>query len=197
MHVSAALGTAYVLWGAFFAGWILTGVFSSKTTVRSEGQSLYTWLNVLSFACLFVVPGAKWSPWSSRLWVLPDWAEWGLVGITVLGFAFCIWARLHLGALWSASVTRKEGHRIVDTGPYGLVRHPIYTGILLSAFATAILAGAAVNIAGAVLKVVAFFIKARLEERFLMGELGTGAYAGYQLRTPMLVPFWPRSLKRE
>ncbi len=39
---------------------------------------------------------------------------------------------MHLGRLWSGNITRKTGRRVIDTGPYALVRHPIYTGLLLA-----------------------------------------------------------------
>lgn len=54
------------------------------------------------------------------------------IAVMIAGFAFCWWARIHLGRLWSMRVTKKEGHHVVDTGPYGVVRHPIYTGILVA-----------------------------------------------------------------
>ncbi len=112
--------------------------------------------------------------------------------VAFAGFAFCWWARLHLGRLWSASVTIKPDHRIVDTGPYGLVRHPIYTGLIL-ALAASVAAerdaagdrrrrrhGDRVRREGA------------LEEAFLREELGRAAYDAYAARVPMLVPFAPR-----
>ena len=108
--------------------------------------------------------------------------------IAALGFAICWWARLHLGRLWSASVTRKADHRIVDSGPYALVRHPIYTGVILAAAATAALKGSAGALLGLALMVLAFWIKARLEERFLGAELGEAAYDDYRRRTGMLFP---------
>ena len=89
---------------------------------------------------------------------------------------------------WSGSVTAKADHRIVDTGPYALVRHPIYTGLLLSAFATAALYGTALAVLGALLILLGFWIKARLEERFLRAELGPEAYDAYASRVGMLVP---------
>ena len=52
-----------------------------------------------------------------------------LAGLTLAGTLFTWWARIHLGRFWSNAITRKEGHRVIDTGPYGLVRHPIYTGL--------------------------------------------------------------------
>jgi hypothetical protein len=59
--------------------------------------------------------------------------------LTAVGFGLAWWARLHLGKLWSAFVTRKDEHRVIETGPYGIVRHPIYTGIILAAVTIAIL----------------------------------------------------------
>src|SRR5438445_12979167 len=47
------------------------------------------------------------------------------------------WARIHLGRLWSSNVTRKKNHHVVDSGPYGIVRHPIYTGVIVASIATA------------------------------------------------------------
>lgn len=111
--------------------------------------------------------------------------------LTAAGFAFCWWARFHLGKLWSAFVTRKDEHRIINTGPYGIVRHPIYTGIILSSTAVAVLKGNPCAFVGAVLIIAGFWIKARLEERFLGEQVGAEAYAEYRRHVPMLIPFFP------
>lgn len=104
------------------------------------------------------------------------------------GFAFCWWARIHLGRMWSSSVTRKADHHIIDTGPYSLVRHPIYTGIILAAAATAALEARAIAFAGLALVTIGFWIKARLEERFLRNELGAEVYDANARRTGMPFP---------
>jgi protein-S-isoprenylcysteine O-methyltransferase Ste14 len=88
----------------------------------------------------------------------------------------------------SSSVTYKADHRIVDTGPYALVRHPIYTGIIVAAAATAALQARAIAFAGLVLLILGFWIKARLEERFLRDHLGAQAYDAYARRTGLLFP---------
>jgi protein-S-isoprenylcysteine O-methyltransferase Ste14 len=116
---------------------------------------------------------------------------WVLVAIAVAGFAFTWWARFHLGRLWSSSVSRKADHRIVDTGPYGIVRHPIYTGIIVASAATAAQRGTAPAWLGMALMTLGWYIKARLEERFLRDELGADAYDAYARRVPMLVPCVP------
>jgi protein-S-isoprenylcysteine O-methyltransferase Ste14 len=107
------------------------------------------------------------------------------------GIAFAWWARLHLGRLWSARITRKSDHRVVESGPYGVVRHPIYSGLLLSLLATAAAKGTLLGVGGFVLLLIGIFMKARLEERWLGAELGAEEYASYRRRVPMLVPFVP------
>jgi protein-S-isoprenylcysteine O-methyltransferase Ste14 len=123
------------------------------------------------------------------IWLLNEDARWFMALLTAAGLAFCWWARLHLGRLWSASVTRKEGHHIIDTGPYAFVRHPIYTGIILASFATAVERGTAIALAGAAIMTIGWYMKARIEERFLRQELGAAAYDSYAGRVAMLVPF--------
>ena len=86
-------------------------------------------------------------------------------------------------------MTRTVGHHVVDSGPYALVRHPIYTGIIIAYFATAIPTGPGAALAGAVAMTVGWYLKARLEERFLRAELGREAYDAYARRTAMLAPF--------
>jgi protein-S-isoprenylcysteine O-methyltransferase Ste14 len=108
---------------------------------------------------------------------------------TIAGFAFAWWARLTIGKLWSSSVTRKADHRIIESGPYGLVRHPIYTGLIVAAFATAFVPLTPLTLAGAALITVGFYLKGRLEEGFLRAELGPEAYDAYASRVPMLVPW--------
>ncbi len=71
------------------------------------------------------------------------------------------------------------------------MRHPIYTGLIAAALVTALETGSAISLAGVVFVVVGFWMKARLEERFLRAELGAEAYDAYARRTPMLVP-WTR-----
>jgi protein-S-isoprenylcysteine O-methyltransferase Ste14 len=173
-----------VAWGAWVISWLIAAVWSQRTAARAgfaEGPSRVVQISgvVLLFAP-HVTFGPEWMPSETLGWIM--------LALVVAGFAFCWWARLHLGSLWSGSVQRKEGHRIVDTGPYALVRHPIYTGLLLSALATAIVRGHLSGLIGFALFVIGIIMKARLEERFLSADLGA-EYAAYKARVPMLVPF--------
>lgn len=175
---------------AWFASWWIVAFWSDRTTKRLGATTELLYRVPTLVAVLLLFGAVKWS--GDPVWLRaprhPDIA-WTLVGLTIAGFAFTWWARIHLGRLWSATVTRKKDHRVVDTGPYRLVRHPIYTGILLAALASACMRGTLLAATGFVVLVVSFYIKARLEERFLRRELGHDAYDAYARRTPMLMPF--------
>jgi protein-S-isoprenylcysteine O-methyltransferase Ste14 len=180
----------YFLWIIWAASWWLAALWSSRTqsSAGARQQLPYRLLTIIGFILIFAVRSGQ-SPDPFRLWMLPKIVRWFMPASCLVGFAFAWWARLHLGKLWSAFVTRKANHHIIDTGPYAIVRHPIYTGIILAMFAVAVLKGTIYSIAGALVATFGFWIKARLEERFLRQQLGTEAYESYRRRVPMLIPF--------
>jgi protein-S-isoprenylcysteine O-methyltransferase Ste14 len=187
-------GMLWVLW-AF--SWLIAALWSRRTTARTPGRARLLDLAV-SVAGGVLLGYASRMRWLSMegvsapfLWRLPLSIDWALTSLVAVGLAFTWWARLTLGDLWSSNVVRKEAHTVVRRGPYRLVRHPIYTGMIFAAFALAAQTSLLAGLAGALLMAVGFSIKARLEERFLSAELGEGAYADYRRTTPMLVPFWP------
>jgi protein-S-isoprenylcysteine O-methyltransferase Ste14 len=158
--------------------------WSRRTQARPglAAELPYRILTIIGFVLIFSRAAGLWPPLAATV-------QWALVLLAGAGFAFCWWARLHLGALWSSSVTRKQDHRIVDTGPYALVRHPIYTGMIAAALAAAALSGTAASLAGFAAFTLGCWLKARLEERFLRAELGAADYDAYARRTGMLLPF--------
>lgn len=186
--VGLAIGIAWIAWAV---SWIAASLWASTAANRPSlrEEAVYRVLTIAGAALMFLQfrDMADWN----LLFATPRWLQWLLFAVEVAGFAFCWWARLHLGTLWSARVTRKDDHRIVDTGPYAIVRHPIYTGLIAALLATVIAFPGLLNMAGCAILILSFVLKARLEERFLKQELGAEAYEGYQRRVPMLVPFWP------
>ena len=135
------------------------------------------------------------TPWAaqvfeeSRIWEVGNNVTYGLIVVTLLGLLLTWLARIHLGRLWSSAITRKERHRVVDTGPYAFVRHPIYTGIITALVATAAIEATLAALVGATLICSGLWLKARAEERFLMVELDRDDYKSYCRRVPMLIPF--------
>jgi protein-S-isoprenylcysteine O-methyltransferase Ste14 len=186
-----------IAWSCFIISWIAAAFWADRTEKRPARREewLYRGLTVVG-AFLLYRGGVESSSATRRIWALGAGGDWAMFALVVAGFAFAWWARLHLGRLWSSSVTKKADHRIVDTGPYGLVRHPIYTGLLLSIAATAGQLGTGYAVAGVLFFLAAFWIKARLEERFLRDELGEGDYDAYRRRVPMLLPLGPRGWSR-
>jgi protein-S-isoprenylcysteine O-methyltransferase Ste14 len=183
-----------VTWGLWVASWLAAALWSDPAAERpAVGEEGLYRIVTLAGAFLLFAGFARFGHVRHRLWDLDQQTDWTLVAVAALGFAFTWWARLYLGRLWSSSVTKKADHHMVETGPYAIVRHPIYTGIIAAVFATAVLKGTLIGVAGAILMTLGFWIKARLEERFLREQLGADAYDSYRRRVPMLMPFGPKS----
>ncbi len=187
-----------MMWAVWYVTWIAAVVFSGKTKVqmRRDAMGVYRSIAGLGFLLLFAPVAGQgslfWAPWA-RGWFDPLWSarpvlKWLLFVLVGAGFAFCWWARAHLGRLWSGLVTLKEDHHIVDTGPYGLVRHPIYAGVMFAALMTAGLKATPASFLGFAMVTLGFGWVARVEEKFLRAELGEGAYGAYSARVPMLIP---------
>jgi protein-S-isoprenylcysteine O-methyltransferase Ste14 len=180
--------TEYV-WLVWLISWFAAAVWSDRTVTRPSlrCQLWYRATTICGALLMFGVFGIR--RYDIRFWELDGGVGWLLVAIAVGGVLFMWWARLHLGRLWSASVTRKADHHIIDTGPYAVVRHPIYTGLLFAIAATVSVRATAETLAGAAMLAAGIYIKARTEEAFLRDQLGAETYEAYARRVPMLVPF--------
>jgi protein-S-isoprenylcysteine O-methyltransferase Ste14 len=183
--------TIYALWCAWLVSWIVAMLWSNRTEKRDAigAELLFRVLFYVSVILLFVFPPRIHDYPHIQLWHFGDPMNWTLVTPTAAGLLFTWWARIHLGRLWSDYVVKKAGHHVVDTGPYRLVRHPIYSGLIFAALATAIEKGTSFAMLGLAILTLAFYIKARREEHFLRAELGEDAYDDYARKTAMLVPF--------
>jgi protein-S-isoprenylcysteine O-methyltransferase Ste14 len=183
----------YWLWGVWYASWLISLFWAGKPSARPRAYShfLYQFATMAGLVLLFGPPAFGIAPY--RLWTAGDALGWWLFGLTAFAFLFCWWARLTMGRLWSGFISRLEDHRIVDTGPFAIVRHPIYTGIIFAAYLLAVELGTVPALAGATLFLLAFWMKARVEEEFLRAELGPEPYDAYRRRVPMLLPLGPKS----
>jgi protein-S-isoprenylcysteine O-methyltransferase Ste14 len=174
------------LWLGWLISWLLAALWTNRTERRPAiGAEIRYRIPMIIGALLMFFPEG-----TLRLWRI-DWCGmWLCVAGVAIGIGFAWWARIHLGRLWSANITRKTDHRVVDTGPYAAVRHPIYAGLLLSLLATAAAKGTLLGFGGFLLLLLGIWMKARLEEQWLVEELDEGAYADYRKRVPMLIPSW-------
>ena len=185
MTPGRAIVALWVLWAL---SWGMAALWSAKSEKRAPAREEIIYRVVTAVgAFLFAISVHRYEG-ALRLWHVGWMGAWVCVAFEAIGFAFCWWGRIHLGRMWSSAVTKKEGHHVVDTGPYALVRHPIYTGILLAILSTAVAKGTILGIVGGAVITAGLVIKARLEERWLRAELGA-AYETYRGRVPMLIPF--------
>jgi len=175
-------------WYVFCVYWAISWLRVKRTkTAESWAQRLGTILPmVLVFELLFS-RSMRVGPLGLRF--LPDeaWISWCGIALTTFGVAVAIWARHCIGQYWSARVTLKEGHRVIKAGPYALVRHPIYTGMLLAAMGTGLVIGEWRGVLGAAVMWLAHTHKARREEALLTKELGE-EYSSYRKSTGFLFP---------
>jgi len=177
------------LWTAWALYWWATASDVKETTRREPVVS-----RVLHLGPMVIAAGILWTPrfdvlgLDTRFMPWAPWQFWAGVAITLGGLAFAVWARRHIGRNWSATVTLKQDHELVTSGPYALVRHPIYTGLLFGFLGSAIALGQWRGLLAAAIVYVALLRKYKLEERWMCERFGI-AYDAYRARVKALVPF--------
>jgi protein-S-isoprenylcysteine O-methyltransferase Ste14 len=174
------------IWIAFNVYWGMAAK-NFKTAIKKSEANKSTWLHQLmmnlGLLLLFVpVPGLVRHFLPVRAMLTPI----GL-GVQLAFFGLAIWARIHLGTNWSSRVRVAEGHELVRSGPYRLVRHPIYTAMLGMCAGTTIVAGQYHALLGTLLVLAAYIRKTRLEENILRDEFGS-VYDDYRRHSWALVP---------
>jgi len=172
----------------FFLFWILEARKSKRTERREsfESRLSYTLLTAASFFLLFSQYGN--SGILARKWLTASpLVEIAGIATVVAGLGFAVWARLHLGRNWSAMVTVKESHQLIKSGPYRLVRHPIYFGMIVAMAGAAVVNRELRGVVSVVLLFLGFFIKSRIEDRFMEDTFGA-EYEAYRKATGALIP---------
>ena len=177
------------LWLLLVAYWAVAAVGAKRNTSgrrwrREIGLRLIVILLIVALMQsrslrLFLVETQRSASHSSIL-------GWTGVALCLFGFSLAINARRHLGRNWGLPMSRKEQPELVTTGPYALIRHPIYTGLILAMLGSAI----GVNVFWALLLVPvgAYFIYSARREESVMLQLFPEQYAAYMARTGMLAP---------
>jgi len=177
------------LWWGWGLYWMLAAMRNKMTRRREPLASRLAHMLPLALgAALLAWPQPRWSVLAWRLWPPSSAAYWMGVALIVAGLAFAIWARVHLGGNWSGTVTVKQDHELIRSGPYGYVRHPIYTGLITALIGTTVASGTVHAAIGLAIIVVAFVRKSRTEEDF-MRETFPGEYPRYSAEVPALIPF--------
>jgi protein-S-isoprenylcysteine O-methyltransferase Ste14 len=189
MNISATL------WAAWFAFWILSARRRVRSTEEAPakreplvGRLVYLTAMVIGFGLLFSRLPMPYR--ALRLWAPSRLSLVLGLAVQVTGLAFAIWARRELGTNWAARVTIGARQELVMLGPYRIVRHPIYSGLLFAILGTVILSGSISAAIGFLLILLSVLMKLRREEPALRQHFGE-AYANYARKVPGLVPGWP------
>jgi protein-S-isoprenylcysteine O-methyltransferase Ste14 len=125
-----------------------------------------------------------------RMQVTPESDMLGMIGdaLVLAGVGFAVWARLVLGHNWSGLVMMvRDGHQLVQTGPYAIVRHPIYTGLFFAILGTTLTLGTLASWIAVASGLAGILIRVDVEERLMATEFGD-AHAAYRARTRKLIP---------
>jgi len=179
------------MWLAWLACW---GIFSRRVKATARRESVASRLSyilpIMMAAILLATPALDVSVLSERFLPASGARLWGGIGaaITLGGLLFTVWARVRLGSNWSGTVTIKEDHELITSGPYRFVRHPIYTGLLLAFLGQAIAVGQWRGVLAVALAASAFWRKLRIEEQWMREHFGS-AYEAYSQRVAALIPF--------
>ncbi len=178
-----------VMWLCFLAYWWASSR-NVKETEREESapSRLARLVLILGAAALLWLPNVP-PPLLDKRFLPPGaWSFWIGAAITAGGLLFAVWARRHLGKNWSQAVTLKEGHELITSGPYALVRHPIYTGLLLGFVGCAVARGEWRGLLAVALVFGALWHKLKLEEKWMRAQFGQ-SYEAYSRRVTALVPY--------
>ena len=180
--ISYAWLTVGIIW--------LAAAFGTKRAARrysGGARIVQIVLLVLAFTLVFYrrIP---LGPLDTRF-VAPS-AAVSIIGVvlTFTGLLLALWARFFLGRNWSGEITVKKDHQLVRTGPYAMVRHPIYAGFLFALLGTALVFGQVRCFAGLVLAAIGWRLKSLVEEQYMTEQFGA-EYAGYKREVKALVPF--------
>jgi protein-S-isoprenylcysteine O-methyltransferase Ste14 len=103
------------------------------------------------------------------------WIMGAGVAVEAAGLYLAIWSRRHLGRNWSGEITIKVDHQLIRSGPYRMLRHPIYTGLLAMYAGMALVIGTWLALLGFAIASFAYWRKIRMEEVKL-----SAAFADYQ-----------------
>jgi len=176
------------MWLSYFAYWWAMSTNVKVTERRESVPSRLARLGAIGCAvALLWLPRVPLPLLNERFLPLGALCFWSGAAVTAGGLLFSVWARRVLGKNWSQAVTVKEGHELITSGPYALVRHPIYTGLLLAFIGSAVARGEWRGLLAVALVFGTLWHKLRLEEKWMRHQFGE-SYEAYSRHVAALVP---------
>jgi protein-S-isoprenylcysteine O-methyltransferase Ste14 len=175
-------------WSVFFFVWVLAALFTKRTVYHESGTRRLCYIIPVVIGWYLLFRGDRLGPPFNTHFLPQTRAILVTAAILCLcGLVFCLWARAVLGRNWSGTVTLKEDHELIIRGPYRLVRHPIYTGLLAMLAATALQKGHLAGMIALILVFVSFWIKSNYEEEVMRKQFPE-QYAAYREQVKRIIP---------
>lgn len=178
-------------WMVVLGYWTISGLKTKKVQSQESlaKRILQYWLPLI-IAVLLLGPGEWFGHTLIRENFVPHTDFVGNIGLffCISGALIACWSRSKLGKNWSLSVQKKEGHELIQDGIYKIVRHPIYTGLLMLFIGNAIIVGDYRGIIAIAIVFISFWFKLLKEEKILIEIFGK-RYEEYKTRTKALIPF--------
>jgi protein-S-isoprenylcysteine O-methyltransferase Ste14 len=178
--VTALKSSIAVVWVAFWIYWLLSAVAAKAGSrpLRTRPPGLF--IIIIGFVLVRIFRPSS---------LAVDDAGLEAVGVILFlsGLGLAVWARIYLGRNWGMPMTQKDEPELVTSGPYHLVRHPIYSGILLAILGTSLATNLYLLIALGVIGIY-FIYSASVEEKIMTTSF-PNTYPSYRMRTKMLIPF--------
>jgi protein-S-isoprenylcysteine O-methyltransferase Ste14 len=181
-----------LFWCVFIGYWIISAV-SAKKNVQNKWNLWGVGIRVITLVVVIVIlrtVGVKnFFGGSSPLSSGPSNMAVAILGVVLcgLGIGLAIWARVHLGRNWGMPMSHKKDPELVTSGPYSLIRHPIYTGVFLAAVGSILTTGLLWLLLLIVMGI--YFIYSAGEEEKIMTAAFPDQYPAYKARTKMLIPY--------
>ena len=187
MSAIAPLPLNCLAWWALLAYWLIAAFFAYRPKIKEPLLARLQHIIPIGLA-FYLIFTARLLPPHHKLYHTNwnNWITYPATLLTLIGLAICVWARIHLGRYWSGAITLKPNHKIIDTGPYHFVRHPIYTGWLTAMLGSAITAATTDAFLGFTIVTLALMLKARREEKLLTTTLGQ-QYHQYKNQVPAAI----------
>ncbi len=178
-----------VPWIVLVVYWAAAAVRTRRAEKTESAGSRYSLMALLSTGYGLIFLNEKISIGVLHQPIVTPNAPSAITGVvlTWLGIGLALWARWHLAENWSARITIKQGHELIQTGPYARLRHPIYSGLDLATIGTVLVINRWGGVVGTAVVIVAYWIKARKEEAMLSARFGE-AFQEHCRRTGFLFP---------
>ena len=180
MHVVAlVIGLG---WIGFWAYWFIASATAKSGTTRWQG---FVGVRLALIMIALVLVHTR----TFRGYRVTDKPALWAVGLLLwaLGLGLAVWARLYIGRNWGTPMSRKDDPELVTNGPYALVRHPIYSGIILALIGTSL--AISVYWLVAVVLLGSYFIYSATKEEQYMTTVFPDSYPDYKRSSKMLIPF--------